>query len=235
MSAKLINERTDRAYLVEEEGATIGRHGENDIPLPGRAVSRFHAEIRFEDGDWILEDHGSTYGTYVNDDKVEGVVQLHDGDKIRLAVSRVAPEGEFSFVFKAEKAGVGTRIKRAARAIVGRTKVDLGKMIFESGQDLMLVRMAGIFRKREIDALEEGLKKQLAGERHLLVLDLTGVTYMNSYGLASMVKLGSWQQEAGKALRVFGATGTVLKLLRLAGEGSPVELKRNQDEAVKTD
>lgn len=233
MSAKLVESRTGREHLLSEQGTTIGRHADNAIALPGRAVSRFHAEISLGEEGWTLEDHGSTYGTFVNGKKVEGVVKIKDGDKIRVAVSRTAPEGEFNFVFHAEQSGVGSRIKRAARAIVGRKKVDLGKLVFERNEGVLLVRMGGIFRRREVDALSEGVTKELAGGERNVVLDLAAVQYMNSYGLACLVKLASRQRERNKALRVFGAAGTVLKLLKMVGSESPIELRSSEEEALR--
>ena len=233
MSTKLVDSRTGREHLMSEEGTTIGRHADNALALPGRAVSRFHAEIGLGEGGWVLEDHGSTYGTYVNGEKVEGVVPIKDGDKIRLAVSRASPEGEFNLVFRSEKTGVGTRVKRAARAIVGRKKVDLGKLIFERNAGVLLVRMNGIFRRREVDALEKGIAKEIAGGDRNVVLDLGAVIYMNSYGLACLVKLASRQRERGKSLRVFSAAGTVLKLLKMVGAESPIELKASEEEALQ--
>jgi anti-anti-sigma factor len=232
MSAKLVDERTGREYELAPAGTTLGRHADNDISLAGRSVSRFHAEIALGEEGWILEDHGSTYGTFVNGQKVEGVVELKDGDKIRVAVTRSAPDGEFNFAFHAARDGVGEKLKRAARAIVNRKKVELGRMVYERNDKVLLVRMTGIFRRREIDALEGEIAKELRSGERLVVLDLKEVRYMNSYGLASLIKLGSYQREKGKALRVFGAAGTVLKLLKLAGSESPVEIRESEADAL---
>jgi len=234
MSARLIEDRSGKEHELQEEGVTLGRHGDNAIPLAGRAVSRFHAEIRFEDGGWIIEDHGSTYGTFINGQKVEGTAGLKDGDKVRVAVSSSAPQGEFNFVFRAEKPGLGTRIRRKARAIVGRRKVDLGRMIFERTDDLLVVRLDGIFRRREMDALYKGIGEKQADRLRIVALDFTKVSYMNSYGLACLVRLGGTQREGGKSLRIFGAKSNVLKLLKMSGESSPIMLLTSEDEALTT-
>ncbi len=233
MSAKLVDTSTQREHPLSEDGTTIGRHHDNAISLAGRSVSRFHAEVGLGEKGWIIEDHGSTYGTFVNGQKLEGVADLHDGDKVRLAVSRSAPEGEFNFVFHVEEAGLGTKIKKAARAIVNRRKVELGQMTFERSAELLLVRMSGIFRRREVDALKESLAKELGGQDRNVVLDLSGVKYLNSYGLALLVELATRQRERGKYMRAFGASGTVLKLLRLVGSASPIEMCASRDEAIR--
>ena len=44
----------------------IGRSSACQIVLGDDTVSRRHAELRFEDGRWLLRDLGSSNGTYVN-------------------------------------------------------------------------------------------------------------------------------------------------------------------------
>lgn len=66
----------------------IGRHLDNDIVLHEDAISRFHAEIRYEDGKYVLYDQNSTTGTYVNNQRIEHCV-LNSGDTISLAELRM--------------------------------------------------------------------------------------------------------------------------------------------------
>jgi len=232
MGAKLVDSRTGREHLLREEGTTIGRHDDNAISLAGRSVSRFHAEIGLGEEGWIIEDHGSTYGTFVNGRKLEGVTDLNDGDRIRLAVSRSAPDGEFSFTFHVDKAGLASRIRKVARAVVNRRRAELGEIVFERTPEMLMVRLDGIFRRREVDALHQGIAGELGGGECHIVLDLANVRYLNSYGLACLVKLATRQREKGKRMRAFGASGTVLKLLSLVGSESPIELSSSQQEAV---
>jgi len=48
-----------------------------------RACSTQHCSFVRRDGNALLEDH-STYGTYVNDSPVRGVVALRVGDRVKL-------------------------------------------------------------------------------------------------------------------------------------------------------
>jgi anti-anti-sigma factor len=233
VSARLIDKRSNREHRLSEEGTTLGRHRDNSVCLPGRSVSRFHAEVALGEDGWFIEDHGSTYGTFVNGQKVEGIAGLRDGDAIRLAVSSSAPQGEFNFVFRAEGSGLGQKIKRAARAVVNRNRTELGRMVYERGEGILLVRLSGLFRRREMDALKEGVLSELRGGEVSIVLDLGEVQYMNSYGLSFLVQLGSAQREKGRHLRIFGASGTVLKLLLLVGNESPIEICESQEEATR--
>lgn len=55
-----------------------------DIALQDRAISRPHAEIKFEDGKYILTDLDTPNGTLVNGDLIVESVALLDGDVILL-------------------------------------------------------------------------------------------------------------------------------------------------------
>lgn len=64
-------------------GATIGREG-CDINLADSEVSRRHAAIRRLDSGLAIEDLGSTNGTFVNDQRIEGVRKLREGDVVKF-------------------------------------------------------------------------------------------------------------------------------------------------------
>jgi ABC-type transporter Mla MlaB component len=235
MPAKFVDARANREYPIGEGATTIGRHTDNDVCLPGRAVSRFHVRIRREEETWVLEDLGSTYGTFVNGAKVEGKLALHDGDQVRLAVTRHFPDGEINLVFREGTAPGGpvARLKHAVRAVVARQKIEEGRMVFERGEGLLVVRLSGVFRKPEVDALIDSLRKELAARPLTVALDLAGVSHLNSYGLATLVELALRQREQGKTLRAFAAAGTVRKLLLMPGEENPIQLCANQEEALR--
>lgn len=85
--AKLIITR--EAQLVREvqlakERTTIGRHAHNDVVIDHRAVSGQHAAITTISGQVVLEDLGSTNGTFVNGRRINKHV-LADLDRITLA------------------------------------------------------------------------------------------------------------------------------------------------------
>ena len=70
-----------RLFHLDKEIITIGRNIENDLVLNDPAVSRFHAEIRYEDSQFLLIDLGSSGGTFLNNQKVTRGV-LFSGDII---------------------------------------------------------------------------------------------------------------------------------------------------------
>jgi serine phosphatase RsbU (regulator of sigma subunit) len=61
----------------------IGRRTESDLRLVGSDVSREHAEIVQQNGDWILRDKGSRYGTYVNGEAITEHKLTH-GDRVQF-------------------------------------------------------------------------------------------------------------------------------------------------------
>jgi hypothetical protein len=61
------------------------------LPAGIAGVSRAHCTLRLLDGQAVVEDH-STYGTFVNDERVGGRVVLRVGDALRLGAPGVALE-----------------------------------------------------------------------------------------------------------------------------------------------
>ncbi len=72
---------------------TIGRSSANDLILNQMGISRFHAEVLVQDGDYFLRDMGSKLGTTLNGARVEEA-KLTSGDRIQLG----GPQG-LSLVF----------------------------------------------------------------------------------------------------------------------------------------
>jgi hypothetical protein len=65
------------------EGATLGR-GDVEIHLEDPFASSRHARLVRQGGIVVLEDLGSTNGTYLNDELLRGPQPLHAGDRIRI-------------------------------------------------------------------------------------------------------------------------------------------------------
>lgn len=65
---------------------TIGREEGNSLRLNDERVSRFHAKVQSEDGDFIITDLDSTNGTRVNGSPVQ-IRRLKPGDQIAIGRS----------------------------------------------------------------------------------------------------------------------------------------------------
>ena len=68
--------------------SSVGRDAGNDIVLNDEAASAKHAIVSFADGEWWLEDAGSTNGTVLNGSRIWDRERFHYGDEI--AVGRIA-------------------------------------------------------------------------------------------------------------------------------------------------
>lgn len=62
----------------------IGRDASCDITLSDTYASQQHARISNRNGSWLIEDLGSTNGTYLNQRKVTVPTPLAPGDSIRI-------------------------------------------------------------------------------------------------------------------------------------------------------
>ena len=71
----------------------IGRSRDCDITLEDPNSSRRHAELRNEDGSWIVTDLGSTNGVKVNGRRVQEAV-LQPGDELAFGLARLRFELE---------------------------------------------------------------------------------------------------------------------------------------------
>ncbi len=93
--------KNDRAYLIILSGSNVGEMYKLDKPLiMGRGqiadirvtdegISRQHARVYLSDASVLVEDLGSTNGTFVNGSRVGGRVSLTDGDKIQLGSTTI--------------------------------------------------------------------------------------------------------------------------------------------------
>jgi RsiW-degrading membrane proteinase PrsW (M82 family) len=84
--------RDGRVFLSRPE-VQIGRMGANDVVLSDANVSRHHAVIRWTPRGYVLQDLGSTNGSYVEGHRIEEPVLLVPGQRILI--------GATSFVFEA--------------------------------------------------------------------------------------------------------------------------------------
>jgi pSer/pThr/pTyr-binding forkhead associated (FHA) protein len=73
--------------LLQSQGIwTIGRDRQLSIPIPDRRLSRHHAAIQhIQNEGFYLVDLGSTNGSFVNGEPLQGRRLLRDGDRIRLS------------------------------------------------------------------------------------------------------------------------------------------------------
>jgi pSer/pThr/pTyr-binding forkhead associated (FHA) protein len=62
----------------------VGRAPQNEVTLDAKNVSRFHCQIKRENERLVIEDLGSTNGTYVNEVRITEPHILSVGDVVRI-------------------------------------------------------------------------------------------------------------------------------------------------------
>lgn len=101
---------SEKVVELRERKVQIGRGRDNDIVLtdPEKGVSRTHAELRFENGRYIIVDLQSQNGTWVNGQRVERAEVPHGAE---IAI------GDYRFKLQNDpvKSGAGATIARPAR------------------------------------------------------------------------------------------------------------------------
>jgi predicted component of type VI protein secretion system len=73
-----------KAFVLDKGEMTIGRDTTNDIVINDAEVSRKHARILIQGGGFVLEDLGSTNGTFVDGQRLMGPHMLRPGELIML-------------------------------------------------------------------------------------------------------------------------------------------------------
>jgi hypothetical protein len=71
-----------KIFPISKSEMQIGRESTNDIVINDSEISRKHARILMKENDYILEDFGSTNGTFVAGQRLTGPYILRPGDLI---------------------------------------------------------------------------------------------------------------------------------------------------------
>ena len=71
-------------YPLEGDQLTIGRDASNGVAINDAEVSRRHSRLTFQGGKYVVEDLGSTNGTFVNGQRLGGPYVLKPGDVVSL-------------------------------------------------------------------------------------------------------------------------------------------------------
>lgn len=80
--------RVGETFVPEAERTLIGRSPDCDIFLDDVTVSRKHAVLVRQDGEFTIEDQGSLNGTFVNKRRIDSV-RLEDGDEVQIGKYRL--------------------------------------------------------------------------------------------------------------------------------------------------
>jgi len=85
----ITGEFTGQEIAIEHD-MLVGRHQDAGLVLQAAEVSRKHAALLLQNDQLWVQDLKSSNGTFVNDVRIEGEVQLHDADIIQFASLKFA-------------------------------------------------------------------------------------------------------------------------------------------------
>lgn len=77
------SDQRGRTFSLADE-LTVGRAAGCSVTLDDTFVSQIHARVFGRDGQWFVEDLGSTNGSYVNRTKVTGPMVIGVGDRLQV-------------------------------------------------------------------------------------------------------------------------------------------------------
>ncbi len=84
-SLELRDVKTAQTMLVPPEGLVFGREGgDADVTFRDAGISKRHARVFAEGGSWMLEDLGSSNGTWIKGQRITAPVRLNPGDTFHL-------------------------------------------------------------------------------------------------------------------------------------------------------
>ncbi len=66
------------SYPLTKGVFTVGSRDDSQLQLPSNQIAAEHASIIYEDGHYVLHDHNSDSGTFVNGERVTKMVLKHN-------------------------------------------------------------------------------------------------------------------------------------------------------------
>ena len=70
------------SFILEGDQLTVGRDSTNEIVINDAEISRRHSRLTFQGGKYVIEDLGSTNGTFVNGQRLAGPRVLKAGEVV---------------------------------------------------------------------------------------------------------------------------------------------------------
>ncbi len=166
---KPLSKEIENAFILDcsqNPRVTVGRKDTNDVVLPFRNVSSFHAIVECIDDIIYLEDLNSTNGTFVNEGKISGRVSIKSGDRVRFATYEFLAEfqeDKKEEVKKEEEPADGTVFMDASKVheiqhIIGETEEEKAPKAEETGKETVLYGVKGLVQNGRLVLLDENRK-----------------------------------------------------------------------------
>jgi ABC-type multidrug transport system ATPase subunit len=138
-SLEFVDAPSRPAFVISSPSTWLGRDPGCDVVIDSKAgmVSRRHAQIRIDGGDFVLEDNKSFNGTLVNDQRISAATPLYHDDRVMLGVGgpvlrfnspgRTAPKGASLPGQRAVASGQTGNLARNAAPVPGSSTMLLDR------------------------------------------------------------------------------------------------------------
>ena len=215
---------------------TIGRGDANAVRLAHRSVSRRHARVIAGGGVPLVEDLGSSYGTFLDGRRLEAAAALHDGARLRLgdaelrverpreaeeaARTLVVPAGATVLVSAAGSSTVDAPATRCGFRPRARSGWSLKRLDSSEGERRFVLRNLRSGEVLRMGDDEAALFELLDGSLALPDLMAEAERRFGSAGIARLTRLLSELAERGflegveAAERAAAAPGLLARLVR---------------------
>ena len=110
-------------FPLEGDQLIIGRDAANSVAISDAEVSRKHARLNFQGGKYVIEDLGSTNGTFVNGQRLSVATVLKSGDVVSLGEQIVLMYEGLSSDAGSTMMSRGSHAKAAATAVPSPAQV----------------------------------------------------------------------------------------------------------------
>jgi sigma-B regulation protein RsbU (phosphoserine phosphatase) len=218
-------------FILKDEKISLGRSGDNDIPIQDPFSSGNHALIYPKDSRYMIRDNNSKNGTFLNGKRVQKETELNKGDEILIGSTRIVFDKELSTNVEMTDAGPSSaNINTIMHLKEILKKPDISTTIRAAAKDLDLDRIKTEHRSFSvISEVSKALVLHMPLNELLdHVMDLIGENLPMDRGIL-MLKEGNPAQLIPKVIRI---NNKRLKDQRILVSQSIVNMVMNKHSSV---
>jgi sigma-B regulation protein RsbU (phosphoserine phosphatase) len=191
-------------FNLQDKRISLGRSGDNDIPIQDPFASGHHAVIYPSDSRYVIRDNNSKNGTFLNGKRVHRETELKKGDEILIGSTRIVFDKELSTNVEMTDAGPSSaNINTIMHIKDVFKKPDISTTIKAAAKDLDIEKIRTEHRSFSvISEVSKALVLHMPlGELLEHVMDLIGENLPMDRGIL-MLKEGNPSQLIPKVIRI---------------------------------
>ncbi len=191
-------------FNLQDKRISLGRSGDNDIPIQDPFASGHHAVIYPSDSRYLIRDNNSKNGTFLNGKRIHRESELKKGDEILIGSTRIVFDKELSTNVEMTDAGPSSaNINTIMHLKDVFKKPDISTTIRAAAKDLDLDKIRTEHRSFSVisDVSKALILHMPLGELLEHVMDLIGENLPMDRGIL-MLKEGNPAQLIPKVVRI---------------------------------